>query len=164
MEDLLYVLLRQLKRPLETHGVSLTDADARRLGADRAAGNMPDMPALVPALTALVDESERVLEGLGLTFIESLDTPMDKLPGWESTGEFLELANEKGNAELRITLGGSLALVFGEERRFLPGLLHVAEGDYGDETAIARRTLLFAAGLPPDTPDALEKVRAWVGS
>jgi hypothetical protein len=159
IEDLLYVLLRQLKRPLDTHGVVLTDAQARELAANRVAGKSPDNPALLPALVGIVTESEAVLRDMGLSFIQSLDTPMDKLPGWETTADFLELANEKANAELRITLGAALALALGGERRFVPYLLHVAAGDYGDETSIARRALLFVTGIPLDAPDALEQAR-----
>jgi hypothetical protein len=162
IEDLLYILLRQLKRPLDSQGVSLTDADAKQLANQRVNGAMPDMPALLPALVALVDESRNVLAAKGLTFIQSLDTPMDKLPGWQSTAEFLELANEKSNAELRITLGAALALAFGGERHFAPELLHLAEGDYGDESVIARRVLLLAAGIEPDIADPLAALRAWL--
>jgi hypothetical protein len=162
IEDLLYILLRQLKRPLDSHGVSLTDADAKQLAAQRVNGETVDTSALLPALTTLVDESRTVLAAKGLTFIQSLDTPMDKLPGWQSTAEFLELANEKSNAELRITLGAALALAFGGDRRFGSELLHLAEGDYGDESVIARRVLLFTAGISPDEPDPLAALRAWL--
>lgn len=140
LDELLSVLLRQLKRPLAAHGVHLTDADAERLAGDRAAGKPLTLPELPPAMVTIVNESEAVLAGMGLTFTESLDTPMDAVSGWESTSEFLELANEKSNAELRITLGAALALAFGEGQ-FTPYLRHLADGDYGDETVIARRVL-----------------------
>src|SRR5262245_24026515 len=97
IDELLSVLLRQLKRPLAAHGVSLTDAQAEKLAADCAAGNPLTLPALVPALVEVVTESESVLANMGLTFIQALDTPMDRVPGWETTAEFLELANEKSN-------------------------------------------------------------------
>lgn len=159
IEDLLYVLLRQLKRPLDTQHVVLTDAQARALAAEQAGGGKPDVAALIPALVTIVAESEAVLKDMGLAFIASLDTPMDEIPGWESTADFIEIANEKANAELRITLGAALTLVFGGERRFAPYLLHLAAGDYGDESMIARRALLFAADIPDDAPDALERAR-----
>jgi hypothetical protein len=140
LDELLSVLLRPLKRPLAAHGVHLTDADAERLAQDRIAGKPLTLPELPTALVAIVSESEAVLATMGLTFTQSLDTPMDALSGWESTSEFLELANEKSNAELRITLGAALALAFGE-KKFTSYLHHLAEGDYGDETVIARRVL-----------------------
>jgi hypothetical protein len=145
LDELLSVLLRQLKRPLAVHGVHLTDADAERLAQDRMGGKPLTLPELPAALVAVVSESEAVLRTMGLTFTQSLDTPMDALPGWESTSEFLELANEKSNAELRITLGAALALAFGEAQ-FKPYLQHLAEGDYGDESVIARRVLESATG------------------
>jgi hypothetical protein len=142
IDELLSVLLRQLKRPLAAHGVTLTDADAERLAQDCAAGYPLSRPELVPALVEVVTESEGVLAKMGLTFIQALDTPMDRVPGWESTAEFLELANEKSNAELRITLGAALALAFGDGR-FSAYLRHLASGDYGDESLIAGHILRF---------------------
>ncbi len=140
LDELLAVLLRQLKRPLAAHGISLTDAEAERLAQDRTAGKALTLAELPQALAAVVHESEAALATMGLTFTQSLDTPMDALSGWESTSEFLELANEKSNAELRITLGAALALAFGDDQ-FRPYLRHLAEGDYGDETVIAKRVL-----------------------
>lgn len=140
LDELLSVLLRQLKRPLAAHGIQLTDADAERLVQDRLDGKPLTLTNLPAALVAVVSESEAALATMGLTFTESLDTPMDALHGWESTSDFLALANEKSNAELRITVGAALALVFGEGK-FLPYLQHLANGDYGDESVIARRVL-----------------------
>lgn len=140
LDELLSVLLRQLKRPLAAQGIQLTDADAERLVQDRLNGKPLTITNLPAALVAIVSESEAALATMGLTFTQSLDTPMDALPGWESTSDFLELANEKSNAELRITVGAALALVFGEGK-FLPYLQHLANGDYGDESVIARRVL-----------------------
>jgi hypothetical protein len=142
IDELLSVLLRQLKRPLIAHGVTLTDAQAEKLGAACAAGEPLTLTMLVPALVEVVTESEGVLAKMGLTFIEALDTPMDKISGWETTAEFLELANEKSNAELRITLGAALALAFGDGR-FTPYVQHLASGDYGDESLIAGHILRF---------------------
>ncbi len=159
--ELFGVLLRQLRRPLAAHGLKLTDTDAERLGQACAAGESMDSAVLVMALVGVVTESEGVLAGMGVSFIEALDRPMDQIAGWETTAEFLEVANEKANAELRIALGAALALVFGE-RRFAPYLLHLAEGDYGDESVIARRALLFAAGAAPDAPDTMAQVRRWL--
>jgi hypothetical protein len=142
IDELLSVLLRQLKRPLAAHGITLTDAQAEKLAADCAAGNPLTLPELVPALVAVVTESEGVLGKMNLTFIQALDTPMDKVSGWETTAEFLELANEKSNAELRITLGAGLALAFGDGR-FSAYVQHLAAGDYGDESLIAGHILRF---------------------
>lgn len=118
LEDLLTILLRQFKRPLASKGVTLTDADAAQIAAAIAAGTPADdqRRAIADALVALIAESEAVLAQWGLSFEQALDTPMDVLPGWETTAEFLEIANEKSNAELRISAGAALLLALGDAR------------------------------------------------
>jgi hypothetical protein len=143
IDDLLIVLLKQMKRPLASVGVNLTDDEAKRCVHSRIEGHWVEPPGLLKGLAAAIQESEAVLVQWGLTFQQSLDTPMDKIPGWETTAEFLELANEKVNAELRITLGAALTLALGGETRYVPYLRYLAAGDYGDETVIARRVLDF---------------------
>ena len=165
LDDLLGVLLRQLKRPLATQGFHLTDTEAEHLAVEQAAGReVPRQADLLAALSAVVKESETVLAGMGLTFQQSLEADMSTLGGWETTAEFLDLANEKSNAELRITLGSALALAFGGEKRFAADLLYLASGDYSDETVIARRALAFASGIEASAPDALSRFRAWASS
>jgi hypothetical protein len=143
IDDLLIVLLKQMKRPLASVGVNLTDDEAKRCVQSRVEGRWQEPPGLLQGLAAAVEESEAVLAQWGLTFQQSLDTSMDNIPGWETTAEFLELANEKVNAELRITLGAALTLALDSERRFVVYLDYLAAGDYGDETVIARRVLEF---------------------
>lgn len=162
LEELLSVLLRQLKRPLGTQGFKLTDSDAHRLGQERVQGQVSDpTPELVAALAGLVRESQAVLAGWGLTFQKSLDADLSTIGGWQTTAEFLEIANEKSNAELRITLASALGLVFGGDKLYVPDLLFLAGGDYGDESVIARRVLTFAAGVEASALNWLAQVRAW---
>lgn len=159
--DLLGILLRQMRRPLAAHGWHMTDTEAVHIAQERVDnGKFPDA-ALITAVIAAVQESEIVLNKMGLSFEQSLDADMNTIGGWTSTAEFLELANEKSNAELRITLGAALALAFGEQK-FAPTLLHLASGDYGDETMIARRVLSFVSGIPLDAAEWLSQVRAWI--
>ncbi len=161
MADLLGILLRQMRRPLTTHGWHMTDTEAVRIAQERVEnGKLADVE-LVKAIIEAVKESQDVLTKMGLTFEQSLDADMNTIGGWTSTAEFLELANEKSNAELRITVGAALALVFGE-RQFVASLLYLAGGDYGDETVIARRVLSFASGVAPDAANWLALVRQWV--
>lgn len=165
MDELLSVLLRQLKRPLTAHGSRLTDAQVDSLAQQRIVSQtIPEMRELVMALGAVVAESHKVLEKLGFTYQQSIQTGMDGVKGWETTAEFLELANEKSNAELRITLASGLGLVFGQERAFVPDLLFLARGDYGDETVIARRCLAFAAGVDHHAPDILTQIENWLAT
>lgn len=141
---LLGVLLRQMRRPLAAHGFAIGDAETARIAQERANGGRPaESNALLTALAGVVGESMDVLRGYGLTFEQSLDADMTTIGGWHTTAEFLEIANEKSNAELRITLGAALALAFGDAQ-FRPLLTYLAAGSYGDETVIARRVLQFA--------------------
>lgn len=164
MTELLSVLLRQLKRPLAGAGYRLSDAEAERLAHARVEGQLrpAETAGLLAALATVVEQSENVLTRRGLAFPQSLDTPMDAVSGWETTAEFLEVANEKSNAELRISLSAALTLALGGDRRFAPYLLHLARGDYGDETVIARRALTFAADIPSEAADWLEQISRWL--
>jgi hypothetical protein len=118
LEDLLTILLRQFKRPLAVHGVTISDADAAQIAAELAtrAPDTPQRQAIRDALAAVIGESEAVLARWGLTFEQSLETTMDAIKGWETTAEFLEIANEKTNAELRIAAGAALLLALGDAR------------------------------------------------
>ena len=147
LAELLAVLLRQFKRPLKTRGVDLTDADAERLAeAITAQTEIGAQGAAVwSALAELVAESEGVLAGWNLTFEAALDTPMDQIPGWESTAEFLEIANVKSNAELRISTGSILLLALGDDSRIehVRFLANRAEIGADLDTILARRLLDF---------------------
>jgi hypothetical protein len=142
LNELLAIMLRQFRRPLVGRGVELSDAEAETL-AERIVAREPlddKAGAIRAALVELVTESETLLAGWQLTFEQALDTEMVDIPGWESTAEFLEIANEKANAELRISTGSILLVALGDERyvarlRFLAG----REGDL--DGVIARRVL-----------------------
>ncbi len=163
MQDLLSVLLRQLKRPLATQGFKLTDAEANRLATERVDGKIPQRSLeLVAALESIVHESETVLADLELTFQTSFDADLSIIGNWHTTAEFLDIANEKSNAELRITLGSALDMAFVGDDQYAPYLLFLAEGDHGDETVIAQRILSFATGIAVDKPDWLKQVRSWL--
>lgn len=117
LSELLAVILRQLRRPLSAHGFDLTDSTAAELAAAVASRQPHDqMPALREALAEIVAESLAVLEQWGLTFQAALDTPMDAIPGWTTTAEFLALAEAKSNAELRIALGAILLYAIDDHR------------------------------------------------
>ncbi len=164
LADLLAILLRQYRRPLATHGVDLSDAQAEALSraiVSRAA--LADLAQNVrAALADLVDESMGVLARFNLTFAQSLDTEMSAIPGWETTAEFLEIANEKANAELRISTGAALLTALGDPRYGPELLALVARGDDDLDGVIARRVLLLASSTADDDPQWLDKVRAWV--
>lgn len=168
LEELLTILLRQFKRPLESRGVTITDVEAAAL-ADAIVQHEPLGEKAQAVLTALVDlvaESERVLAMWNLTFQQSLHTDMNDIPGWETTAEFLELANEKANAELRISTGSALLAALGD-LRYKHHLLYMVEQGEQErqpdlDQVIARRVLLFASEIAADDPAWLDKMRAWV--
>jgi hypothetical protein len=142
-EELFTVLLRQFKRPLTSQGVELDDHAAAHIAGHIVRGEKNEhTQTILNGLVGVVTESEQVLAQWGLPFEKSLDVKMDNLNTWESTAEFLELANEKVNAELRISAGAALALALGDAR-YMSYLQHLAKGDYGDESIIARRALAF---------------------
>jgi hypothetical protein len=147
LDELLTILLRQFKRPLKTRGVELTDADAERLAQVVIARAPLDAQgeSVRAALLELVAESEGVLARWNLTFAEALDTPMDAMPGWETTAEFLDIANVKSNAELRIAAGSILLLALGDDSRAAHArVLAARPADQADlETFLARRVLEF---------------------
>ncbi len=143
--DLLAILLRQLRRPLVDHGATLTDPEADALAQAICARAEPDSTAeaVHAALIALVAESEAVLAQWHLTFAQSLDAQMNDIPGWESTAEFLDVANQKANAELRISTGAALLAALGDQR-YVPLLHLLVERNDDPDGIIARRVLVFA--------------------
>lgn len=146
LEELLSVLLRQFKRPLKSRGVTLTDAEADQL-AQVITARQPltaQAVAVRDALLGLVAESESVLAQWDLTFEQALDTEMNAIPGWESTADFLELANIKSNAELRISTGSILLLALGDTSR-VEHLRFLATRPADLDTVLARRILDFTA-------------------
>jgi hypothetical protein len=149
LEDLLTVLLRQWKRPLAAHDITFTDAEAAAFALSII--NHEDTPALTAlrlALIALVSESKAALAAWGLTFAGSLETEMTAIPGWETTADFLELAEQKANAELRISTGAALLVALGAS--FYIGDLHAVvahaeeTGEIDLDSAIAKRVLAWA--------------------
>ena len=167
LKDLLAIVLRQFKRPLKAGGIDLTDADIERLvesAVERGERN-ERMGAVSAALLDLVTESEAVLGKWNLSFRESIDTLMEAIPGWASTVEFLEIATEKANAELRISAGSALLAAFGDLSRADHLLVltkksrQPASADL--DTVLARRVLLFAAGIDAKDPLWWDKLQAW---
>lgn len=167
IEDLLIILLRQFKRLLDERRVDLSDSQIKTLARNIADNQPLDTTlteALRGALTDIIAESEGVLRRWSPSFANSLRTEMETITGWETTAEFLEIANEKSNAELRISAGSALAVALGAQE-FAPYLLEVIDYDNGmnDVDAVfARRLLCFAADIDPNAPDWLEQGRAWV--
>lgn len=163
LDELLTLLLRQFRRPLAGHGVALTDADAAKLAGEIAA-RAPETAlhsAVRAALKAVIVESEAVLGRWGLSFAQALETPMDAIPGWETTAEFLEIANEKANAELRIAAGSALLLALGDASAAGHILTQIERDPQETEAQIGRRVLGWAAGLDVEAEGWLAAAHAW---
>lgn len=168
--ELLSVLLRQYRRPLLTRGVPISDADADLIAAAIASGAPPDarQQSIRRALSDAVAESEGVLREWGLTFAESLDTAMTDIPGWESTAEFLALAEQKANAELRISTGSALLVAMGDKTYAGHVITLVERESRGTEIdldmVIARRALIARSGANARDANWLEQAKAWAES
>lgn len=167
LDDLLTVLLRQFKRLLLGKGLPLSDADATQIAAALVRRDPPDerMQRLRAALIALVDESDAVLAAQGLSFAVALRTDVANMPGWETTADFLALAEAKANAELRISTGSALLVLLGE-RRFGAHLAAVLDraaetGQFDLDAVIAERALQAASGASPADPDWRAQAEAW---
>ncbi len=164
LSELLAILLRQYKRLLAERGVTLTEADIQALAQQMSVQAVTDNRAAVvrDILAGLVAESEQVLAGWNLTFAESLRTDMSAMPGWETTADFLEIANEKGNAELRISSASALLAALGDLRCARHLLAAIAHEPAEIETVVARRVLSSASGFAEEMPDWQDQVQDWL--
>ncbi len=168
-DKLVAILLRQFKRLFAQRGVELTEAEIQHIGkqaANRKLLSGKTQPVLV-ALRDIIEESVGVLKQWDLTFAKSLSTEMTDISGWESTADFLQIANEKGNAEIRITAGSSLAVILGEPRHAVFLLQAVdhdlkADGQLDVDAIIAKRALLYASRVDVEASDWRDQVAAWV--
>ena len=163
--DLVPVLLRQFQRLLDKRGLTLSKADVDSYG-QRVAARDP-LPAtgseVREHLVALVNESLTELQTrFNITFAQSLAADMDDIGGWETTAEFLDVANHKSNAELRISAGSALLLFLGETR-FVPHLFTVINHDAGAndvDAMFARRALSYHTQIDLDADNWQQQVRA----
>lgn len=161
-------LLKQFNKPtlLGQRGVQVSKSEIDSIGEALAEGqSLPDNVAEINlALRDIVQESITLLdEKFGLTFEQALQTSnISDVGDWKTTADFLEIANEKSNAELRISAGSSLLAFLGDVN-LAEHLLTVIEVDAGAndvDAMIAKRALSHYAGVDIDAEDWLEKIRA----
>ncbi len=165
VDGLVLELLKQFQRLLAERNVSLTTDEMKEIS--RLAASHEALPGKVAAIQAamvqIVQESVTVLsERFGFTFVQSLATDMNSIGGWETTADFLEIANHKSNAELRISAGSSLLALLGDAR-FAEALFAVIAADAGAQdvdATIARRALAHYAHVDATAPDWETQVRA----
>lgn len=164
--DLVQLLLKQFKRLLAEQGHTLTSTELDAIA--QAAQMRQPLPAqavaLIAPLEALVEESRSYLkERFGFSFAQSLATDMSAIGGWETTEEFLEIANHKSNHELRLSAGATLLLMLNNPR-YAWALFDVLEADGGAEDVdamLARRALCHACDIDPHSRDWLAQAQAW---
>lgn len=164
--DLMRVLLNQFRRLLDDKGVKLASDEILAISfALEDYATHEKLPLLRAATTELVQESLQLLvERWGLTFLESLGADMDTLGGWETTADFLEIVNEKSNAELRISAGSALLVAMGNSN-YVPYLMDILKDDNGAmdvDAAFARRSLCHISHVAPDAPNWLAQVKHWI--
>jgi hypothetical protein len=163
LAELVVLLLKQFRRLLQDNGVTLSTQDMDAI-AQSSAQHTPthQHSALVEALIALVDESEQeLMTRFNMSFTQALASDMQTIKGWETTAEFLELANHKSNAELRISAASTL-LVFLEDRRKVAHLWVVITEDDGlqdVEALLAQRAICHVLRLDPLDTDWQTKAR-----
>lgn len=148
-DRLLMVLLRQFRALLTERHIPLSDSDIDRIAhriEDRAEPDAQSQ-SVRAALIEIVADSEAVLAQWNLTFQQAMTTEMGDVPGWESTSDFLEVATEKANAELRIAAAAELVSLLGDER-YASYLAFLADGHFDVDTVIAKRVVAFLNDSP----------------
>ena len=167
-DKLVTILLRQFKRLLAARGVDLEDKRMQQIGQEVAAHNASadELATINSALYAIIHQSIDVLAKWNLTFVQSLNTQMTDMQNWETTADFLDVANEKINAEVRISAGASLMVALGDYRHtnFLLQAIDYDLNTHGRldvDAMLAKRVLLFAAQVDISEDDWLAQVKTW---
>lgn len=159
-------LLKQFNKPslLGKYGLAYSKAQIDELAAQVSNPSArADYAALCDALAGLIAESEQELQArFGMDFRQALATQdLSRVGGWETTSDFLEIANYKSNAELRISAGATLLLLLGDVRHVahLFTLLEVDGGLNDVDAMLAKRALAHHTGIDLDSPDWEAQVR-----
>ncbi|MGJ3238856.1 MAG: hypothetical protein ACFE0Q_09140 [Anaerolineae bacterium] len=163
-------LLQQFNKPtlLGARDVQLNKAQMDDIAqALTAQDDLPErVNAVNQALYQIVQESVHLLDTrFGLSYEQTLrTTDISAVAEWETTADFLEIANHKSNAELRISAGCSLMAFLGDVRlaEHLLTVIRVDDGANDVDAMIARRALSHYSGVPMDTEDWLAQVRAYL--
>ncbi|MCU0482002.1 MAG: hypothetical protein MUE54_12455 [Anaerolineae bacterium] len=167
VDALTLILLRQFKRLFVERGVNLTDAEMQSISEQVMNRALPPQPALITALNQIIGESLTVLNGWGFSFGQSLATDMTNLTHlWQTTADFLSLANEKGNAEIRISAGSALLALLGDFShvdKLMTAINHDMNtaGALDVDAMLCKRALCHVAHIAPDDADWLHRAQIW---
>jgi hypothetical protein len=149
-EDLVVMLLKQFQRLMRDRGTNTTSDDLNNIGK-AASIKSDDYPSITDDicqhLETFVQESiEELQRRFGWTFAQSLAEDMSTITNWETTSDFIDIANNKSNAELRISAGATL-LVMLEQDDYAPYLLDVIDADKGAQDVDAMLAMRALAHL-----------------
>lgn len=130
LAELISLLFQQFNKPFVEHNIDTSpDALHRLTEAAAAHQSLPEMETIRSVLHTIIRESEATLrDEFGFTFADSLGKTMNDVTGWTSTAEFIDKANTKSTAELRISTS-SLLLAFLGDATFVPHLRTVLADD-----------------------------------
>ncbi|MCY4536615.1 MAG: hypothetical protein OXE52_00130 [Chloroflexi bacterium] len=166
LREILHLLFRQLDSPLTQRATSLGANPSQVLLAALEAGEAPDsVKGLAAALIALLDDNLKILrQRLSVDFAGSLAADITQLADWESTADFLSIANEKAQAEQEIVIAAALLVACGsiEYASYLIETLEADAGALDVDAVIARRMLLHVGAIDGANTDAPSQARAWL--
>ncbi|MCE2473207.1 MAG: hypothetical protein J4G18_15215 [Anaerolineae bacterium] len=166
LSEVIFILLQHFRASIAEAGLNLGHDEARELAGAIAAGQWhAKADSATQRIAEIVDSRLAELQSRWqIDFPTSLRADMTAIGPWRSTAEFLELANDKAEAETDIALGSALLAAAGR-RDYAPYLLDALEFDAGGfdiDGAIARRILLHISGVDGARADWLAQVRRWL--
>ena len=164
--DVLLILLDSLRPALSAQGITLGADDARDLAAALADGRGHGKAAMIEEAVVQVVEARLLLlrDSWRMDFPAALRSDLADIGSWQTTAEFLELANAKAEAETQIALGSALLVALGRHNyaKYLFDMIEYDAGDNDVDTHIAKRALLQVSGVDGATTDWLAQVRRWL--
>ena len=156
ISEVLLMLLSHLRAALADAGLALSGDANRELAAALASGDPhPSREALTTTLTALVDDSLKALQaGWNLDFAAALGADASALGAWETTAEYLELANKKAELETRIVTASALLVAAGrgEYAQHLQDVIAQDAGAMDVDAIVAGRILQHIDAAGPASP------------
>ena len=166
LSEVILMLLQYFRAYLAENNLTLGADEARELAQALAAGQRHvRVETLTGTIAKLVDGCITSLRvRWQMDYPTALRAELSDIGPWQSTAEFLELANDKAEAETQIALGAAL-LVADRRSEYAPYLINVIEYDAGAldlEATVARRLLLHVSGIDGAQSDWLAQVKRWL--
>lgn len=165
-DEILHLLLGQLDNALTGRDPSLGANPSSDLIAALEAGETPEsVKDLAAALIRIVEDNIKTLrERFSVDFASSLAADITQVAAWESTADFLSIANEKAGAEQAIVIASALLVACGKSE-YASYLIDAIEADAGAldvDAVIARRILRHVGAIDSVNTDAPSQAGAWL--